>query len=59
MEDKNPVGRPKIDSIFPTKTEIDEIRRQDAIRCKNYLTAEDFYRMYGDADEKRLDTTRS
>ena len=51
MESKRPVGRPRKD-IFPTKKEIEEIRRQDAERCKNYLTAEDFYRMYGDNKEK-------
>ena len=32
---------------FPTDEDIEKIRMQDAFRCKYYLTAEDFNRMYG------------
>ena len=42
----------------PTDEEVAEIRRQDAERYKDYLTAQDFERMYGNDDKKRLDTTR-
>ena len=43
------LGRPKGKTL---EEAIKEIRKQDAERCKDYLTAEDFYKMYGDNKEK-------
>lgn len=39
---------------FPTKEEIEKMREQDAERCKNYLTAKDFYEKYGDNENEYL-----
>lgn len=53
-------GRPKKEETpYTFDEEIEKMRMEDAIRCENYLTAEDFYAMYGEENDKRLDTTRS
>ena len=46
------LGRPKGKTL---EEAIKEMRKQDAERCKNYLTAADFYRMYGDETKEKVD----
>lgn len=59
-EEKRKRGRPRKEvKPITFEEEIEKMRMEDAIRCENYLTAEDFYEMYGDENDKRLDKTRS
>ena len=46
-------GRPrKYKDPYLTKKERAKIRKADFIRCQNYLTAEDFEKMYGEKNDK-------
>lgn len=45
--------RPKKEETpYTLDEEIEKMRMEDAIRCENYLTAEDFYAMYGEENDK-------